>query len=118
MGRQILITSKDQGLKHDSGKPAWGLLPWVEMDFVVKVLTFGAKKYKPGNWMHVHGGEERYFDACLRHLSAVKRGEWLDRETKLPHYAHALCSLLFAFWHGRRRGHGKANGNSTSKQQG
>lgn len=113
MSRTIIIRGK--GLKHDAGKPRWSLLPWVELEFVVKVLTFGAVKYQAGNWMHVQGGEERYKDAALRHMNAIQQGEWLDKETKLPHYAHAICSLLFAFWYGRRRGRGKAARNSHTK---
>ena len=90
-----------KGQKLDSGKPMWSLLPWVEIDSVVRVLTFGAKKYGAENWKRVKEGETRYFNAALRHLVAVQRGELIDKETGEPHYAHAICSLLFCFWFSR-----------------
>ena|SRR3990167_10343526 len=97
-----LVMSRVKGLKHDAGKPMWGLLPWAELNEVVKVLTLGADKYGRGNWKLVKGGEDRYFNACLRHLAALRVGERSDPETGLNHYSHAICSLLFAFWHNRR----------------
>lgn len=90
------------GTKYDGAKPMWQLLPWEEVEEAVKVLTYGAKKYKPNNWHHIESGEDRYFSACMRHLIALRRGELKDRETGHSHYAHAICSLLFAFWHSRR----------------
>ena len=97
------MTAPGKGLKNDYGKPMWGLLPWLEMAGVVNVLTFGAKKYKPHNWQKVKDGERRYFDAALRHISAIGMGETNDQESGCNHYAHAICSLLFAFWHSRRK---------------
>ena len=101
MSREITIRGK--GLKNDAWKPMWSLLPWAELEEVVKVLTFGAKKYKAENWRYVPRGRARYTDAALRHLAAIGKGEALDSETGLSHYAHAICSLLFAFWHSRRK---------------
>lgn len=94
-----------KGRKNDFGKPQWGLLLRdlvQEVADVVAVLTFGAKKYRARNWQLVTEGPERYLDALDRHMAAIAQGQWLDPETKLPHYAHALCSLFFAFWHSRR----------------
>lgn len=98
-GREVTVPGK--GLKHDQGKPMWGLLPWLELAAVVDVLTFGAQKYLPHNWKKVTDGERRYFDAALRHISAIGAGEYNDKETGFAHYAHAICSLIFAFWHSR-----------------
>jgi hypothetical protein len=83
------------GVKYDSGKPRWDLVPWAEMQDVVQVLTFGAHKYGANNWKHVPEAQERYFAAALRHLVAWKSGEVLDPESGLPHLAHAVSSLLF-----------------------
>ena len=87
------------GVKHDSGKPQWSLLPWSILRDTVKVLTFGAKKYKPENWKKIDDPINRYFDAMMRHILAVKAGEYLDSESKLPHMAHAVCCVLFLAWH-------------------
>lgn len=91
--------SGSDGVKHDDGKPMWSLLPWEQMESVVKILTFGAKKYKADNWRIVADGEKRYLNAALRHICAIQKGESDDGETGQSHYAHAICSLLFAFWH-------------------
>lgn len=95
------------GVKHDQEKVEWALLPWRELNQVAKVLTFGARKYSPNNWMHVPAAERRYFDAAMRHITARQRGEINDKETRLPHLAHAVCCLLFWAWfdNKNRRGH-------------
>jgi len=93
------ITKK--GVKHDSGKPRFSLLPLDEVWDVVDVLEHGSKKYKPDNWKYVALEDEsnmRYYDACLRHLTAWQKGEILDSESGLPHLAHATCCLLFQAW--------------------
>jgi len=98
---------KTRGVKKDSGKLQWALLPWREVGQVVDVLTKGVKKYSEDNWMHVPGGERRYMEAAMRHIIARQRGEINDKETKLPHLAHAVCCLLFWLWfdNTKRRGH-------------
>ena len=90
------MTSK--GEKFDQGKPRWDLLPWDQVEDIVKVLTMGAKKYSDDNWQEVPDAKRRYFAAALRHLTAWKRGELTDPESGLPHLAHAACSLLFLGW--------------------
>lgn len=87
-----------KGVKHDTGKPRWDLLPLRSVDPIVQVLTFGAVKYGPGNWKHVRPFRARYFSALMRHLEAWQGGQRLDPETGLPHLAHAGCCLLFLLW--------------------
>ena len=84
-----------EGRKGDSGKPQWGLLPFRAVGEVVQVLTHGAQKYAPDNWRKVPGGRRRYLDAALRHIAAWAMGERLDRDSGLPHLAHAACCVLF-----------------------
>lgn len=92
------MNSKTKGEKHDIGKDQWALLPWKQVRQVVQVLTFGAQKYQPNNWMHVPASERRYFEAAIRHIYARQTGEVLDKESRLPHLAHAICCLLFWMW--------------------
>jgi hypothetical protein len=87
------------GIKFDSDKPDWTLLPWKQLATVLQVLTLGAKKYAPDNWKYVPDSPQRYSAALFRHLLAVQDGEWLDPETKLPHLAHVVCNALFLMWH-------------------
>ena len=86
---------KELGMKFDQGKPLWRLLPWIAVKAVVAVLTFGALKYAPNNWLYVKNADERYIDAALRHLTAYMSGEKNDSETGLNHLAHCICCLLF-----------------------
>jgi hypothetical protein len=87
------------GVKYDKDKPKWNLLPWDEVEDVVKVLTFGAKKYAPDNWKFVDDANNRYMDAAMRHLVAHQQGESRDYESNESHIAHAICCLLFMLWH-------------------
>lgn len=89
----------EQGKKFDSDKDRWDLLPMAEAGQVVKVITHGARKYAPNNWQSVEDASNRYYAAAMRHLVAWRSGETLDPESKLPHLAHAICSLFFVFWH-------------------
>jgi hypothetical protein len=84
-----------QGVKYDSDKLDWSLVPIESMEKVIEVLMFGAKKYAPDNWKKVPNAERRYYNAAMRHLTAHQRGETLDIETGLSHLAHAACCLLF-----------------------
>lgn len=89
------------GTKYDNKKDMWHLLPFKALDYVVKTITFGAVKYGENDWQKFisrDNNERRYFSACMRHLSAWRQEELLDKETKLPHLSHAICCLLFVLW--------------------
>jgi hypothetical protein len=87
-----------QGVKYDSEKPKWTLLPFRALKEVVAVLGFGAKKYAPDNWQRVPDASTRYVDAAFRHLTDWQLKERLDGETGKSHLAHAICCLLFLLW--------------------
>ena len=89
---------KSKGIKYDTSKDQWTLLPFDTLREVIRVLMLGAKKYSPDNWKYVLP-KERYFDACIRHLTAWQAGERKDPESKLNHLAHAICCLIFLLWH-------------------
>jgi hypothetical protein len=99
--------NKDLGVKHDTQKPRWSLLPGNVIREVIAVLEHGAKKYSTDNWMRIINGEERYYDAAMRHIDARRSGEINDPESKRPHLAHALCCIIFWLWFDlkKRRGH-------------
>lgn len=82
------------GVKYDTGKLPWHLLPGDALEEVVKVLDFGARKYRERNW-EVGMKWSRCFGATMRHMWAYWRGEEKDPETGLSHLAHALCCVLF-----------------------
>lgn len=86
------------GVKFDKAKPKWSLVPQGVMTDVVDVLTKGAMKYAPDNWMYVPEARTRYYDATLRHLTAWWEGEKHDPETGNSHLSHAICCLMFLLW--------------------
>ena len=87
-----------QGVKFDSNKPQWSLLPFEALEEVVEVLTFGAQKYAPDNWKYVPDADARYMDAAFRHMAQYMQDERYDDETGNNHLAHAICCLLFKLW--------------------
>jgi hypothetical protein len=82
------------GLRFNTGKDRWDLLPMDAVEQVVKVLTRGAEKYAERNW-------ERgmKWSICqgsmMRHLARMAKGEIRDPESGLPHTAHIACNALF-----------------------
>lgn len=88
-------TTGRAGLKDDSGKPRWDLLPLAPIEGIVDVLTFGARKYAPNGWRSVPDARERYFAALMRHLVAWRNGETCDEDSGLPHLDHVLCNAVF-----------------------
>ena len=97
MMKKKLGSESPIGVKHDSEKNRYDLIPPLALDAMVSVLTHGARKYSPDNWRHVTDGEDRYFAACMRHLWAARRGEEFDPDSGLDHLAHALCNLMFLY---------------------
>lgn len=89
--------SKSYGVKHDSGKPKLSLIP---VEFIIglgKALTLGAKKYGHHNFRSGIS-YTRLLDAAERHMKLEAAGINEDKESKLPHWAHAAASLaMYAF---------------------
>lgn len=78
----------DPGAKLDAGKPRISLIIngfpralWA----IAEVATYGAQKYSDGGWQHVPNGQERYFDAGLRHMLKKAMGEDYDADSGLLH---------------------------------
>jgi hypothetical protein len=89
-----LATDDQSALKFDKDKPRFDLLPVLPLEEVIKVFTYGAKKYADRNWERgfVYS---RPYGACLRHIFAWWRGESIDPESNISHLAHAACNILF-----------------------
>jgi hypothetical protein len=84
------------GMKFDSEKLRWDLLPYDAIEKVVEILTYGAEKYEPNNWQKVE--TERYRAALMRHFVAETKGEDYDQESGLLHLAHLCCNAVFLLW--------------------
>ena len=83
--------------KDDNGKPGMAYLQWKQLEDVARVQDFGAAKYGRNNW-HKSPSRMRYISAAFRHIGAFCMGERTDKESGLPHLAHAVCCLLFVMW--------------------
>jgi len=90
----ILLT----GVKYDQNKSRVDLIPPKVIKDIGDVLAFGARKYAPDNWKHVDDARDRYYGAALRHLLEWREGNKIDKESNLPHIAHALTCLSFITW--------------------
>jgi hypothetical protein len=90
----------DLKIEKAKDKLRWDLLPVREIEEVVKILTFGAKKYNDNNWKEGRDvkSEDRYFAAMMRHLVAYRKGELIDPESGLSHLSHAMCNVLFLMY--------------------
>ena len=95
LSRALNNQKQESGVKYDSDKLDWSLLPIDAIEEVIKVLMFGAKKYSANNWKHVDDFNRRYYNASLRHLTQRQQGEILDSDSNLSHLAHAACNVLF-----------------------
>lgn len=93
--------SKKSGLKYDDGKLEINLLNFKYIFGLIKVLMFGAKKYKPNSWQNVENGDIRYFNALGRHYMAMQKDDGsldlnaIDDESKMPHLWHLQCNAYF-----------------------
>lgn len=94
------------GLKFDSDKLEFSLLPKGVLQPIIRVLGFGKKKYAADNWQRVDNARERYYNAIQRHMTSWWEGEKTDPETGENHLAHAACCILFLLWFDNQTGKG------------
>lgn len=91
--------------KDDSTKPDMTLITYSMVAPAAKILKFGEQKYGRYNYRNPNPGfEQRLIAATIRHLLQHTDGQELDDESKEPHLAHALASLMLIF---DRRAHKK-----------
>ena len=85
------------GTKYDNQKPSLSLIlatmPLPALMAVQEVLAYGSQKYDWNNWRKGFC-YMRIASASIRHITAWLLGEDNDRESDLPHLAHAICDLL------------------------
>lgn len=101
------IDFREEGdhMKKDYGKDPWHLLPYDAVRGIVKVLAFGANKYRPRGWEEGMDWS-RCFGALQRHLVAWWNKEGVDKDTGYSHLWHAGCCILFLIAY-ELRGKGK-----------
>lgn len=94
-GEVIPVLTGSTAVKHDEDKPRMDLLPPLATVAVAQAMGYGASKYANHNYLNGHGLDRlRLAGAALRHIFAWLAREDLDKESGLPHLAHAGASVL------------------------
>jgi hypothetical protein len=100
-------------LKFDKEKIRLELIPPEFLWATGRGLSYGARKYSPGNWATGEGFEwSRLYGALQRHLTQWNGGEDYDAESGNHHLDHACCMLAFLVAHIERK-HGKDDRRET-----
>lgn len=88
-----------QGVKYDSDKLQYTLIPPLALKEVARNLTIGLKKYpERNNWKKVPNAQERYLDALYRHLEAHRAGELFDPDSSVPNMYHLAAVAVNAMF--------------------
>jgi hypothetical protein len=82
------------GVKFDSGKARFDLIPASLLMAVATILMIGAQKYLERNW-EAGMTWSRPFAALMRHMWAWWNGEHVDQESGKSHLWHAATNLAF-----------------------
>jgi hypothetical protein len=84
-----------EGIKFDSGKPRFELIPPEVLEKIAHLYTLGAKKYGDNNW--AHGMKwSRVYGALLRHVHAAERGtRWNLESTGITEHLVAAAWNCF-----------------------
>lgn len=92
---------EQKGKKNDflDDKLRWDLLPMKEIEDIVRVYHFGAKKYAPNSWQNLPDGFNRYRAAMMRHLMAYMNGERFDKESGLHHLSQMIWNGIAMLWY-------------------
>lgn len=88
---------KPLGIKYDSEKLKWDLLPYDVLEEVVKVFMYGIKKYEKDNWKYIADFKSRYFNALQRHIAKYAKGGRKD-DSGLSIMAHVISNAMFLLW--------------------
>lgn len=93
-----------EGIKHDTGKLRYDLIPADALEELAKVYTMGAKKYGDRNWEKGMDWS-RLFGAMLRHSWSWFRGEKFDQQDGQHHLSSvAWCALALMSYEMRKVG--------------
>ncbi len=89
-----LAENHNVAVRYNKGKLSWGLIYWPSLEFMVRVLMFGAKKYAPDNWKKGMN-RVKLLESIQRHVNALFNGEENDSDSKLHHIGHIMCNTMF-----------------------
>lgn len=86
---------RDEGERHNEGKLPIHLASTYAYEGMLKVLHVAAQgEYSEWNWAKGLDIAE-CIDSLERHIMALKRGEFIDPKSGLPHVDHMQCNTMF-----------------------
>ena len=80
-----------RGLRYNSDKLRYDLIPPLANRECAKVWTESLGKYPAGNWEKGMPWTE-VIASAMRHLEAIRLGEDIDQESGCLHAAHLMCN--------------------------
>ncbi len=86
-----LMDASGRGLRYNSDKLRYDLIPPLANKEYAKVWTQALDKYPEGNWEKGMPWTE-VIASAMRHLEAIRLGEDIDQESGLLHAAHLQCN--------------------------
>lgn len=87
-----------QGVKTDTGKPRFTLIPPFALEEMAICLTEGLISHPDkDNWKLVENGKERFLDSLYRHWNQYQMGEVFDRDNpNVRNLAAIMVNAAFA----------------------
>lgn len=95
-------TDNETGGQKGAKPEEFALLPAEALEEISKVYAHGAEKYEANNWRKGYPWSWS-FSALMRHLWAFWRGEDIDKDSGLPHLAHAGFHIMSLLWFSKHR---------------
>lgn len=87
-------SEQNKAVRYNNGKLRWSLVDFDSLEDMVKVLEFGAEKYKANNWKKGLSITE-ICESLQRHLYSFMNNEDNDLESNLSHIGHIMCNAMF-----------------------
>jgi len=95
---------RDQGIKQDSGKPRWELVPMKALEGIPLVMAdaieptekFPYGRYEMHSWQKVD--PKRYLAALLRHIVELQDGQEFTEDTGMRVIDAVLTNAMFLSW--------------------
>lgn len=86
--------------RHNKWKPQWHLVPFKDLEPLVRVYEYWAEKYSPNNWKKWFP-KEQLLDCAMRHLVALYEWIEIDEESWENHAAHVMANMSMYLYHDR-----------------
>ena len=92
----MLEEKNNIGIKYDDDKERYDLIVYEFIEQMAKVMTKGAYKYAPWNWITLD--KARIVAALQRHNAAYMMKETIDMESQCSHLAHIACNAMMLYY--------------------